>query len=388
MDAHHPVEGARAPNGAPSEVKVYDIEFTASGSEYFRIWIVNMLLILLTLGLYLPWAKVRKLKYFYSNTWLDGHALDFHGEPRKMLRGTLLVGVFLAVYSQAGHVSPWAALVAAIAFVAVWPLLFRASMRFRLSNTSWRGMRFRFTGDAAGAYAAMLPPLAMFLIPFSIIGVAADGMTEKAAGDFVGRFAALTLLAFLAAFPYFFWQIKRYQHGNYAYGQMKAELRATVGGFYGVFLKTLGVALLPVAAAGAVIGLMVAAGMGKGFLIILIIPLMLAVMLYGNIVPKAFAVSRLQNLVWGRTGNRYFKFSSDLPFSPYAKLQLKNFLLIGISGGFYWPFAVVANRAAQVEAVALRTKIELDALAGAAQRGESDAAGDAAADLFGLDVGM
>lgn len=388
MDAHHAAEGARSPNSAPSEVRDYEIEFTASGSEYFRIWIVNLLLILLTLGLYLPWAKVRKLKYFYSNTWLDGHALDFHGEPRKMLRGTLLVGVFLVVYSQAGHVSPWAALVAAIAFVAVWPLLFRASMRFRLSNTSWRGMRFRFTGDAAGAYAAMLPPLAMFLIPLSIIGVAAEGMPEKAAADFVGRFAALTLLAFMLALPYFFWQIKRYQHGNYAYGQMKAELRATAGAFYGVFLKTMGVAMLAGAAVGILFGLSAVAGLGKGFVIVLMVPLMLAFILYVNIVPKAFAVSRLQNLVWGRTGNRYFRFASDLAFGPYAKLQLKNFLLIGISGGFYWPFAVVANRAAQLEAVSLRTKIELDALAGAAHRGESDAAGDAAADLFGLDVGM
>ena len=68
--------GASAPQRHP-------IEFTASGSEYFRIWIVNLLLIVVTLGIYLPWAKVRKLKYFYSNTWVGGDALDFHGEPAR-----------------------------------------------------------------------------------------------------------------------------------------------------------------------------------------------------------------------------------------------------------------------------------------------------------------
>ncbi|MFZ3120918.1 MAG: DUF898 family protein, partial [Variovorax sp.] len=132
----------------------HPIGFTASGSEYFRIWIVNLLLIVVTLGLYLPWARVRKLRYFHANTWVDGDALGFHGEPAKMLRGTLIAAAFLIVYSVGSHFSGWAALLAALAFIGLWPALFRASMRFRLANTSWRGLRFRFTGDTAGAYGA------------------------------------------------------------------------------------------------------------------------------------------------------------------------------------------------------------------------------------------
>jgi len=50
-----------APAGTAPER--HPIGFTASGSEYFRIWIVNLLLVV-TLGLCLPWAKVRKLQYF------------------------------------------------------------------------------------------------------------------------------------------------------------------------------------------------------------------------------------------------------------------------------------------------------------------------------------
>lgn len=75
MNLESDAPGAGVPHRHP-------IEFTATGSEYFRIWIVNLLLILVTLGIYLPWAKVRKLKYFYSNTWVDGDALDFHGGAR------------------------------------------------------------------------------------------------------------------------------------------------------------------------------------------------------------------------------------------------------------------------------------------------------------------
>ena len=52
------------------------LEFRGSGREYFRIWIVNLLLSILTLGIYSAWAKVRKKKYFYRNTLLDDHNFD------------------------------------------------------------------------------------------------------------------------------------------------------------------------------------------------------------------------------------------------------------------------------------------------------------------------
>jgi uncharacterized membrane protein YjgN (DUF898 family) len=34
-------------------------QFTGTTGEYFRIWAVNLLLSIVTLGLYSPWAKVR-----------------------------------------------------------------------------------------------------------------------------------------------------------------------------------------------------------------------------------------------------------------------------------------------------------------------------------------
>ena len=52
-------------------------EFRGNGGEYFRIWIVNLLLTIVTLGIYSAWAKVRRLRYFYGNTYLDGHPFEF-----------------------------------------------------------------------------------------------------------------------------------------------------------------------------------------------------------------------------------------------------------------------------------------------------------------------
>ena len=62
------------------------IVFSGSGSEYFRIWIVNLLLMLVTLGIYYPWAKARRLRYFMGNTLIGGQPLGFHGDPKKMFK--------------------------------------------------------------------------------------------------------------------------------------------------------------------------------------------------------------------------------------------------------------------------------------------------------------
>ena len=130
------------------------LSFTGSGSEYFRIWIVNLLALVLSAGLYYPWARVRRLRYFHHHTRLDGHAFDFRGEPTRMLRGFLLVWLLFGAYNLASQTSGVAALVGVGAIAALWPALWRGSLRFRLGHTSWRGLPFAFEGDTAGAYRA------------------------------------------------------------------------------------------------------------------------------------------------------------------------------------------------------------------------------------------
>ena len=44
------------------------LEFHGSAREYFRIWIVNLCLTLLTFGIFSAWAKVRKKRFAYSHT--------------------------------------------------------------------------------------------------------------------------------------------------------------------------------------------------------------------------------------------------------------------------------------------------------------------------------
>ena len=159
------------PNAAPHAMRALPMQFTASGSEYFRIWIVNLLLTVVTLGLYLPFAKARRLRYFYANTLVDEQPLAFHGDPWRMFRGHLVVVGFALCYFLSSHLWPEGALLLLVAFLVVWPLLWRSSLIFRMRNTSWRGLRFEFTGSAKGAYKAFLPWLISSLLLVVLLGI-------------------------------------------------------------------------------------------------------------------------------------------------------------------------------------------------------------------------
>lgn len=370
----------------------HEIRFSGSGSEYFRIWIVNLLLTIVTLSLYLPWAKARKLRYFHTNTQVAGHALDFHGEPLKMLRGHLFVLALAGVYALAGEVSPVAQGVALLILAALWPALWRAAMQFRLANTSWRGLRLRFAGSLGGAYGALGWPM----LGFAGLGVAAAVLAPALRSPVAA--AVLPLLLMLAVYgllPLLWLRVKRYQHDHYACGRVQTRLDVGTGAVYGVWARTGGVALLTALAVGTVIALLGVSLFGgvrttgqAMELVTWLAPVVAIAFLLAQVLPRAFATSRLQNLLWSATGVRSLRFHSALGFAPLARLLLKNWLLVLLTLGLYWPWAAIASARLRLEAVSLRTRAPLDAMAAGERGASGDAAGDAAGDFFGIDFGL
>src|SRR5438445_10585531 len=78
-------------------------EFTGTATEYFRIWIVNLFFSLVTLGIYSAWAKVRKRRYFYGSTRLDGDSFDYFASPKAILNGRIIAVAIFAIYDLAGE---------------------------------------------------------------------------------------------------------------------------------------------------------------------------------------------------------------------------------------------------------------------------------------------
>ncbi|MFO1338398.1 MAG: YjgN family protein [Burkholderiaceae bacterium] len=383
--------------GAPQRL---DVRFTGSGSEYFRIWLVNLLLTIVTLGFYHPFAKARKLAYFHGNTLVGDQPLGFHGDPWKMLRGYLLMLLFGVVYGVSSRFAPAVAVVAIAAFALLWPALWRASLQFRLGNTSWRGLRFGFDGSLGGAYLSMLPAV----LPWAaMVGLAVLAPQPGAEGGAVAPPGGAFMAAFFGVFASFFlvmplalaW-VKRYQHGHYVYAGQRSRLDAGVGAFYAYALKLFGVSLLVMLVGGIVMGVTMAvtfasAAATEGKSAVMAVGMALAgIAFYGAyfVVVMPYGQSRLQNLVWGRTRSDALQCRSDLHMWPLGWLTLKNLVLCILTLGLYWPFAAMATTRLRLQAMAVELDGDIGQWAATAGGTTQDATGDAAGDFFGIDLGL
>lgn len=132
----------------------YKIEFNGNGSAFFSVTIVNWLLTILTLGFYYPWAKAKQLRYIYSATTLNGDSFSFQGTGKEMFKGFIkAILIFGALYgiligfTLVLKMPVVGLLVFYVGLIAILPFAIHGSYRYRMSRTSWRGIRFGYRGD-------------------------------------------------------------------------------------------------------------------------------------------------------------------------------------------------------------------------------------------------
>ncbi|MGS5086227.1 YjgN family protein [Hydrogenophaga sp. A37] len=390
---------------APPGPKTLDIRFTGSGSEYFRIWIVNLLLTLVTLTLYLPFARARRMAYFQNNTLVGGDPLGFHADPWKMFRGYLLVLVLGVGYSAVSNFMPTLSWVALLVFAALWPALWRASLQFRLRNTSWRGVRLAFAGDMTSAYLAMLP----FFIPALAFALLMPDMSDAEsvsaeAAQQAGIVAGVVILGFMVLLPWLWARIKAYQHGGYVFAQERTTFTAGAKRFYGLSIKITGVSLLVMMGLGTLMGVLFGAclalgvvslgdfsnlGEGAGLLFIVGggVVLVMVYVLWPLIV-GSYMTSRFQNLLWANTRSPRIRFTSQLKLAPLMRVNIVNWLLIALTLGLFWPFAKVRSARIRLEAMSVQVEGDVDQWVSDSLQQPAGVIGDAAGDFFGIDMGL
>ena len=159
------------------------IVFTGKASEYFGIWIVNVLLTIVTLGIYSAWAKVRRNRYFYGNTVLLGRAFEYHAKGLQILIGRLIVlGAFVVLNVLAALV-PVLVLLPTIAVLIALPWLVAKGLRFSARVTSYRNVRFDFVGGAGGAFKAFILGGLLSVVTLGILTPLASRWAARYLGD-------------------------------------------------------------------------------------------------------------------------------------------------------------------------------------------------------------
>ncbi len=160
-----PISARAAEAGAVPSPSSVPFEFSGDTGEYFKIWIVNLLLSVVTLGFYWPWATVRSRRYLYANTRLDGHAFDYLAKPKSLLIGYIVVLFFFALYVIAGIFNPLFVYPVLLVYGIAAPWMIFKALRFRSRNTAYRNIRFKFSGHLSDSYATFLGWA--ILVPFT-----------------------------------------------------------------------------------------------------------------------------------------------------------------------------------------------------------------------------
>ena len=139
----------------------HQLSFWGSGGSLFGIHLVNLFFTLLTFGIYSFWAKVRVRAYLWSQIQFAADRLAYHGTGKELLRGFLramvLFGIPYALLTTgpelagaAASLQAGASLLAVGLVLVFLPVAIVAARRYRLSRTSWRGIRFSYRGSIWG----------------------------------------------------------------------------------------------------------------------------------------------------------------------------------------------------------------------------------------------
>ena len=390
------------------------LHFGGSGFEYFKIWIVNILLIIITLGVYYPWAKVRNQRYFYANTTLEGRNFEYHATGKQLLMGYIIAMVFLIVVSIVQNISPIGALGAFLSLSVIIPWVVWRSLAFSMRMSSFSNVRFSFVGDLKGAYInfMLLPGLLLLCIyggpslvllwlitlPTSI------GMEE---GLLIATFAFVLIVLMVYLFAFLKNKNTHYMVNGYRFGQGQFSTLLETQKFVKILLKTLGLAvLILMSIAILTVFMMVLAGSFPSLLNIFsqdagdilewllrhniegALGLVYIAFLMATFILVAYFQSQVRQYVFANTVlNGNVNFSSSLTTISLAWLMMSNFLLVLVTLGLGTPWAKVRRAKLILKNTLVDVEHGIDGFI-TQQQDKQSALGEQIGDAFDVDIGI
>lgn len=310
--------------------KSYTLSFHGKGSEYFAIMIVNWLFSIITFGLYYPWARAKQLQYIYGNTALDDERFHFAGTGREMFRGFIMVILFylgiLVGYSLITFAlrSPGLAILFLyLAILAIIPFALHGSLKYRLSRTSYRGIRFGYRGDRMELTTIFIKGLLLTVVTLGIYGA------------------------------WFFMSIRRYTHEHMRFGEV--EFRNDASGLDWFLLNL------------------------KGYIFSI---LTLGIYIFWwqrNIF--SFYYDNLK----ASKGDESIEFRSTATAGGFFELIVVNFIIILFTFGLGFPWVVVRTQKFVCDSIQIEGNLNLDTIIQTEEQ-YKDATGEGAVDFFDIDL--
>lgn len=352
-----PLGGILPPCDQPEYLgKVHRFQFNGQASEYFGIWIVNILLTIITLSFYAPWAKVRRLRYFYQNTDFFERSFDFTGLPTKILIGRLIALSIWGLYAFGSNLEPKVAIFGVVLFYLAIPWLLRATLRFTSRNSKFSNSRFYFSGTTKTAY-----------IQF-----------------FMGLLITIFTLGLFA--PVMIWLFKRYSFDHLYLGQLRFKLNTDWSSYMAaVYIPLI---LYIIAVVGIIVFNLTIYGIGDIYSALLNM-LNLILLAYFVLIIAIFPLiqARIFITTWNNisVGQSYFK--TDCTQWRYAWIVMSNWIVKILSLGLMSAWAAIRLYKYQVESLSLHLNDDPNLMMNMAQSDPS-AIGEEISDIFDLDISL
>jgi len=325
------------------------IEFTGDAKEYFGIWISNLVLSIITLGIYSAWAKVRRETYFKNNTKISERGFGYHATGKQIFQGRLIASVAIILLNIVATIQPLFAAAMTPIFIFLVPWALNKSMQFSARMTSYRNIRFNWHGTYWETF--------WFLVIAPMLGVLTLGL--------------LTPLVSKSYYSYF--------ARSHSYGTTRFTCQPTIGTFYFAFLVT----VIPTILLVCVILGSAAFAMTTGFVqitltafyafifsIIFIYPI-----LCRNLMVKALSLAEIVS------------FDSTISPIKFIWIALSNWVLTIISIGLLMPWAKIRMYRYLSDCTLIKMNGNVEQFIDEAKASQSSL-GEAVADFEGIEVSI
>jgi len=294
-------------------------KFTGDGFEYFKICIVNIMLTIITFGIYSAWATVRNNKYLYSNLHLDGNHFRYLANPIAILKGRVIAVIAVAAYVLLGVISPFFSIVLGLALFLSIPYFYNQSLAFKMRMVAYKNIQFRFKGTYEGTL------MVLFVWPM------------------------LSMMTFGILLPKALQQTNEYIVNSTSYGTSPFKFHGTYKDYGLILLMILGAALAFVVVAMTFFVIF------PEFIFVLPI---LAVIFYLLLV--TYAMVSMTNLFYQRLSLVEHEFDCQLTTLGLIKVAMINLFLIVITLGLYVPAAHIRMLKYSSENITMKVNGNLD----------------------------
>lgn len=356
-----PDEGNDA-TATTTEPRTHRFVFSGDVREYFRIWIVNLALGIVTLGVYSAWAKVRTQRYFYGHTRLAGAPFEYLAQPLPILKGRIIAVVLFGSYLLASQFMPLVALVLLVVISLATPWLVVRGLMFRARYASWRGLTFRFVGDYGEAIRYFF--LMYMLVPLTL------GLI----------------------YPYIKYKQKAFVVDNHRFGGRRFVFGADASPFFGPYVGA-GLSLVGLIVVFVVLVMPAAMGMYASndaqaeARAELLATAYTVTMYLAYFVAWTFLSARIGNIVYNHTSIDGHHFISSLRARDLLWLYASNTIAILASAGMLIPWAMIRLARYRADHLVLVASGDLETFTAEAKTDVGAAASEVDS-LFDVDIGL